>query len=145
VKFHENYIYLAEDYFSSYEDYFCSAEELFSGRTKIFLFGYFHKHFFNSIQDYFLFVFFFHKYSVYFQKIIFIRVKIFLLVLTFFVCIFLDKIAQNLREFSILFGNIYEWSGALVKFHEDFFQHKSCVYSFLFITFCEILYEFYVM
>jgi len=48
----------------------------------------------------------------------------FLLVLTFFVrfFFFLDKIAQNLREFTILLGNIYEWSGALVKFHEDFFS-----------------------
>jgi len=73
------------------------------------------------------------------QNIIFIRTKIisvrpkifwahkdFLLVLTFFCSYFFGgKIAQNLREFIILFGNIYEWSGALVKFHENFFSTNS--------------------
>jgi len=109
VDFHENYIYSAEDYFYSYEDYFYSAEDFLDVRR------FFSGIFTNILNS---------------ARIIFIRAKIlFLLVLTFFISIFLGKIAQNLREFTILFANIYEWSGALVKFHKDFFQRKSCVYS----------------
>jgi len=58
----------------------------------------------------------------------------------------LDKIAQNLREYTILFGNIYELSRTLVKFHEDFFQHKSCVYVLFFIyVLSYVLFFIYVL
>jgi len=125
VDFHENYIYSAEDYFYSYKDYFCSAEDFlgarkFSRRTKIF-FQIFSRTFFEFGRKKFLFVLL-HEYSVLFPEEKFYSCEDFLLVLTFFVRIFLGKIAQNICEFAVLFANIYKWSGTLVKFHEDFFS-----------------------
>jgi len=74
---------------------------------------------------------FFHEYSVSFPEEKFYLCEDLFVSTNIFVRIFLGKIIQNLLEFAVLFATIYEWSGALVKFHEDFFQHKSCVYSVL--------------
>jgi len=91
MDFNENYIYSAEDYFYSYEDYFCSAEDFLDAR-RFFLFGYFHEYFLNSAEQNF-YSCFFTNIRFYFPKKNIIRTKIFLLVLTYFVRIFLGKIA----------------------------------------------------
>jgi len=93
-----------------------------------FIFWYFHEHFLNSAEDNFCCVFL-QIFSL-FPEEKFYLCEDFLLVLTFFVRIFSGKIAQNLREFTILFGNNYEWSGALVKFNKVFFSAQIlCLYS----------------
>jgi len=51
---------------------------------------------------------FFQEYLILFPKEIFYSCEVFLLVLTFFVSIFLGKVVQSLREFAVLFANIYE-------------------------------------
>jgi len=61
---------------------------------------------------------FFHEYSVYFLKKNFTCAKIILLYIIFCSYFF----GQNCGEFTILFGNIYKWSRALMKFYKDFFS-----------------------
>jgi len=110
VNFHENYIYSAEDYFCSAEDFLGTRR--FSGARRFYLFGYFHEHFLNSAEEKF-YSCFFTNIRFYFPKKIFIRAKIFLLVLTFLFVFFwakLLKIFVNLPFYSRKFTSDPEHS-----------------------------------
>jgi len=112
VDFHQNFIYSAKNYFYLNKDYFCLDEDFLGARS-----------FFRcGVQRFFCSDNFTNMFLIWLKKI-FICANIFLLVLIFFVCFFWGGRAKLLKIFMIfvLFWNIYEWSGALMQFHKDFF------------------------